>query len=142
MASDTLMPRTISPRASGTLPHSQTGNSTPSRESVARRSTGTRGRIANSSRCGNQICTTTDNPMPSITKGSDSMITLIERVRRSCRASPRSSSVGAVIRTAKSTASTARAYPSRRGPRTGAAVGSVPRGAGCAPTLPSVTWTG
>ena len=48
MASGTVSPRTSSPRASGTLPHSQTGSSTPSRDSAERRRTGLRGSTAKS----------------------------------------------------------------------------------------------
>src|SRR4030095_2256779 len=43
MASGTAIPRTTSPRANRTLPHSQTGSMPPRRDSAARRRTGVLG---------------------------------------------------------------------------------------------------
>ena len=44
MASGTVKPPTINPRARGTLPHSHTGRKMPNIEMQARRNTGLRGR--------------------------------------------------------------------------------------------------
>lgn len=41
-----------------------------------------------STRSGTQSCTATESPIPSITNGNDSISTLIERVMKSCKASP------------------------------------------------------
>ena len=50
MASGTATPRTTSPRANGTFPHSQTGSSTPSRDRAARRRIGVLGSMPKSTR--------------------------------------------------------------------------------------------
>ena len=81
-ASPTPSPRIIRPRAIGTLPHSQTGKTTPSTDSTTRRRAALRG-SSRHIRSGNHTCTRMEMPMPRNTKGSDSTSTLTDSVMKS-----------------------------------------------------------
>ena len=83
MDSPTLSPFSISPRAMGTLPHSQTGISIPSSDSTIRRRTGRAGSQRNRTSGGNQTCTKIETRIPRNTKGSDSITTLMDSVKKS-----------------------------------------------------------
>ncbi len=92
MLSGTVKPLRTSPRASGTLPHSHTGRNMPNSEMTARLPHGFLGRMRMSQVSGIQTCTRIDSAMPSTMNGSDSMMTLVASVMRSCAASGRGAS--------------------------------------------------
>ena len=75
--------RIRSPRANGTLPHSHTGTTMPSSDSTMRRAHARRGIHRSITPGGTQTCTTIESTTPSATNGSDSISTLIARVRPS-----------------------------------------------------------
>src|SRR6187431_2194863 len=82
--SGTVNPRIRSPRAKGTLPHSQTGTTMPSSDSTIRRAHARRGIQRSITPGGTQTWTTIESTTPSATNGSDSISTLIASVRPSC----------------------------------------------------------
>jgi hypothetical protein len=100
--SETVKPLTMSPRARGTLPHSHTGRKTPMKEMTARRRNGLRGSTRMIHESGTHTCTAIDSTMPSTTKGIDSTMTLMLRVRKSCARSGRARASWSAV-TARST---------------------------------------
>ena len=129
--SGTENPRISRPRAKGTLPHSHTGMNMPSSDMTARRAHARRGIHRSITPGGTHTCTTIDSTTPSVTKGSDSMRTLIASVRPSCARVGRDAgnSVGATASMTNSAATTStpspRATPARAARDGGAAAGAV-----------------
>ena len=84
IASAGARPRIMSPRAKGTLPHSQTGISIPNSDSTARRAHARFGNQRWMTSAGSHTCTTIDSSTPRITNGRASISTLSARVSPSC----------------------------------------------------------
>jgi hypothetical protein len=82
--SETLKPRMMNPRATGTFPHSQTGMNVPSKEIESRLSSGRFGSSWISRSVDPTRRMTAETKAPKITKGRASTTMLNARVRKSC----------------------------------------------------------
>src|SRR5208282_1050384 len=82
--SATVKPWAIKPLATGRLPHSQTGNNTPKKDMYRRLKNVLFGSHVRIAPAGSHTWTTIDRSIPNTTKGKDSIITLDDRVIRSC----------------------------------------------------------